>query len=180
MYKIMKRVQSLRGFTLIEMMLAIAIILMMTTLIFSTFYIVNSSHARVAVINDAKDYAALNMDSINRLVVNSEQIKLTDPVPTDYTKLYYDDSVLKYGTGEIAFEQYKLADGRPKWRIKSTYKGVGLMLSVRLDVYDNSTSNLSDVAAHPYYTLTRSIYLPNNNEEIVGTGSDLYYKIPVF
>jgi len=176
MYKIMKRVQSLRGFTLIEMMLAIAIILMMTTLIFSTFYIVNSSHARVAVINDAKDYAALNMDSINRLVINSRQIKLTDPGTTDYTKLYYVNSVLKYGADNTAFsyEQYKLADGiTNKWLIIPTYKGVGLMLSVRLDVYDNSTSNL-------YYTLTRSIYLPNNTEKIVGTGSDLYFIDPIF
>lgn len=168
MRKISKNNYSKRAFTLIEMMLAIAISMLFVSLIFATFYIVNSSHAKVAVINDAKDFASLNMNAVSNMIINSDYILLSNvPISTydtrDYLSAFYDSSTsskLLYGTtasSAVAFsyDQYTVTGGTVKWKISPSFsKDSAHSVKVNLDIIDNSTGTV-------YYTLTKTIFLAN-------------------
>lgn len=172
MRKISKNSCSKRAFTLIEMMLAIAISMLFVTLIFATFYIVNSSHAKVAVINDAKDFASLNMNAISNMIINSDYILLSnvsissDPsdVNIHYLSVFYDLSTNKLSRGTtanptvvFAYDQYKVTSGTVKWKIIPTFSiDSAHSVKVNLDIIDNSTETVT-----PYYTLTKTIFLAN-------------------
>jgi len=168
MRKISKNSCSKRAFTLIEMMLAIAISMLFVTLIFATFYIVNSSHAKVAVINDAKDFASLNMNAISNMIINSDFILLSNvSIPSDvnrnYLSVFYDSStssVLWYRTANnsgvaFTYDQYTVTGGTVKWKISPSFsKDSAHSVKVNLDIIDNSTGTV-------YYTLTKTIFLAN-------------------
>lgn len=157
-----------RAFTLIEMVLAMAITLIFVGLIFSTFYIVNSSHARVAVMNDARDFASLNMTAIENLTVNSDLIIISDsPVfsydSDEYISIYYDNTgsgILYFAKAAssspaFAYDQYKLSNGKVKWSVDASFeKDSKQSVLVTLDIIDNATGNV-------YYTLTKTLFLPN-------------------
>lgn len=164
MCKITKNMTKRRGFTLIEILLVLAIMMMFVGFVFSTFYLVNSSHANVVVINDAKDFAALNMQAISKLVVNADHIILSDnPSNNDLQyNIYYNINELYLrenagGTSSKVFEyeQYKVTGGADKWQIVPTFTKSGAMLIIRLQIIDSANT------ATPYYTLTRTLYLPN-------------------
>lgn len=184
----MRRVRSYKskklGFTLIEIVLVMAILVLMIGTFFAVFRVINISHAKVAVVNDAKDYVELNMEAITNLIVNSSKITFcTDPTwsvgvdDPNSKSLYYDslnggrDGLLYFlGKGETAtptnpiftYDQYKIGNGTTnKWYIKPTFSldttnPTNKLVKVKLDLYDNSSSSTS-----PYWTLTRSIYVPN-------------------
>lgn len=165
MCKITKSMTKRRGFTLIEILLVLAIMMMFVGIVFSTFYLVNSSHANVVVINDAKDFAALNMEAISKLVVNAEFVELSDEnsINDDYTNIYYIGNALYRKSTEIgdnslvfSYADYKVSGGGNKWRIQPTFTVSGTMLNIKLEVYDNAS-----VSTLPYYTLTRTVLLPN-------------------
>ncbi len=169
------------GFTLLEIVLVMAILVFMIGTFFAVFNIIQVSHAKVAVMNDAKDYVELNMEAITNLIVNSSKITFcTNPTwnvgvdDPNSKSLYYDSlsggkSGLLYflGKGELptdpifTYDQYKIGNGKNKWYIKPTFSldttnPTNKMVKVKLDLYDNSSSSTS-----PYWTLTRSIYVPN-------------------
>lgn len=182
MKKIIKNTKRRIGFTLVELLLVMALMLIFFGFIFSTFYLVNSSHANVVVINDAKDFAALNMDAVTTLIANAEHIVISDSKNqdiADHTDVYYTDSKLYYkfaSTEKLAFtyDQHTIADGNDKWKITSTFTKSGTMLIVRLDVVDNASSDTS-----AYYSLSRTVYLPNitKSEKIEGySGSVVTFK----
>ena len=82
-----------------------AITVLFIAITFATLYIVNTSHAHVAVMNDAKDYADLNMRAIENLLVDAVSVKLTDTPTlgsddTGYTSVFFkhDNSLIKAGT----------------------------------------------------------------------------------
>lgn len=63
------------GFTLLEMVLVIAIMLMMSVYLYSTFKVVNYSHLEVSQVNDMHDYASLNLKAIENNLCNATKIK---------------------------------------------------------------------------------------------------------
>jgi len=171
MRKIAKKMTKRRGFTLIEILLVLAIMVMFISIIFSTFYLVNASHANVVVINDARDFAALNMEAISKLVVNAEYVVLSSDSNTNkigYTNIYYNidagptynDLYIKntgvVGSPVFSYADYKVSGGGNKWRIQPTFTPSGTMLTIKLEVFDNASGS-----ATPYYTLTRTVLLPN-------------------
>lgn len=163
MRKLAKIIRNRVGFTLVELMLVMALMLIFIGFVFSTFYLVNSSHANVVVINDAKDFASLNMDAISKLVINADKVIISGTaVPSaGQTSVYFTNSVLFYSntsgaTQAFTYNQYTVAGGSDKWQILSTFTKKGTLLTVQLNVYDNATS-----PKQLYYTLTRDIYLPN-------------------
>ena len=182
MRKVNKRknhVQS--GFTLLEIVLTMAILLIFISVIYSTFYIVNASHANVAVINDAKDFAALNMQAIENLTVNANSIKIsnTDLGGGDggYSAIFFDTttkSVLTYhkdGLAAVAaftLPQYKINTTEMKWYVEATFTNPDPpkqgIVNVKLDIYDNSTKTL-------YYTLQKDLLFLNvkSTADITGT-----------
>jgi len=174
-----------RGFTLIEIVLVMAILIILLSVVFATFFIVNSSHARVAVINDAKDYAYLNMAAIENDVVNASGIILATtannfPVAgeTGYTSLYFDNGVLMRATSSsskaavFAYPQYTVttASGtKPKWGVLAAYsKNTDDTLKVNLKIIDNATSSV-------FYTLDKNIILLNITDFTGSEGAVVKY-----
>ena len=162
-----------KGFTLIEIMIAMAIMVVMMSIIWATFAIVNQSHANVVVVNDAKDFAEFNMEAIENMLANADKV-MTDNDPildgTDaglgFTKSAFFDSgngKLMYFEGAVPntaldIEQFKVTNSSGvdvnKWYIVPTFTLNGFTLNAQLEVYDSADNAL-------YYTLSRAIYLSN-------------------
>lgn len=181
------------GFTLLEIVLAMAILLIFLSVIYSTFYLVNASHARVAVINDAKDFAALNMQAIENLTTNANSIIINnDPVPTTFeageagfTVIYFktDGTLYYYKDGTAAplpafnLSQYTIKGGtQNKWSVHATFSNPSKtgIVTVKLDIIDNSTGTGS-----VYYTLEKDLLFLNisTSSGISGTsGTVLKFK----
>ncbi|MEI8200057.1 MAG: prepilin-type N-terminal cleavage/methylation domain-containing protein [Eubacteriales bacterium] len=170
-----------RGFTLVELVLVMAIMMILVSVIYATFNIINTSHARVAVINDAKDFADLNMMAIENLATDAQAVKLSSNSSLvageeNYTSIYFKaDSSLNYfvdGTSEkLAFNygQYTVNNGTQlKWAILQTQPiftspATGIV-HVKLQIVDNSSGNV-------YYTLEKDIIMINITSPSGITGS---------
>ncbi len=183
------------GFTLIEILIAMAIMVVMMTIVWGTFLIINTSHANVVVVNDAKDYAELNMTGIANMLANADLVKASSyPAVTinateageGYTKsayfdptssdlMYYNGGVLTVG---IHFDQFTVVDSatgvsKNKWIVRPTYQINNSSITVTLQVYDNSDNEL-------YYTLTRTIFMPNVKTTTTGSGDVLKIRTKSF
>ena len=183
------------GFTLIEILIAMAIMVVMMTIVWGTFLIINSSHANVVVVNDAKDYAELNMTGIANMLANADKVKAAsypnitinatdagegytksayfDPTSSDL--MYYDGVTLKTG---IHLDQFTVKDSstgtsKNKWVIKPSYQINNSTITVTLQIYDNSDNTL-------YYTLTRTIFMPNVKDTSTGSGDVLKIRTKTF
>lgn len=173
MHKIAKNSTKKSGFTLIEIVLVMAILVILLSVVYATFYIINSSHARVAVMNDAKDYAYLNMAAIENLVTNANGIILTTTATkyplageVGYTSLYFNNGALMSATSSTAtaivftYPQYTVNTSGgvvSKWGIVSTYtRNADGTLKVKLEIMDNAVS-----PATVYYTLEKDLILLN-------------------
>lgn len=174
MKKIFRGVQKdprKKGFTLLELMIVMAIMLLFITFIFGTFYIVNASHARVAVLDDAKELATLDMNAIENLIINGNDIVIANDIAplSEHTVITFDSSSypgqLTYnnsGTDILAlgpFQQYtiKTASGGSidKWTVTAKFvKTMGNAVDVTVTLTDNATHT-------PYYRLTKTIFLLN-------------------
>ena len=160
------------GFTLIELVLVMAITVIFVAIIFAVFSIVNTSHARVAVLNDAKDFASLNMQAIENLTSDAIEVELLS-APTSqagcvtvyFTNLptskegvleYLDDS----GTHRaFDYGQYSIGNNVSKWSILTTQPiftatSTTGVIHVNLQVVDNSTNKV-------YYTLSKDLIFLN-------------------
>jgi len=193
MRKTVKNSTNPHGFTLIEIVLVMAILLILLSVVYATLFIVNSSHAQVAVINDAKDYAYLNMAVIEKNIVNANDIILS---PTnsllageaEYTSLYFSinivgvpDGVLmrdtsSASTAAFTYPQYNVSTSsgtKTKWNVNATYSwNPDDTLKVNLKIFDNATKSV-------YYTLEKDIILLNitDSTKISGApGTVVKYK----
>ncbi|MBN1892371.1 MAG: type II secretion system protein [Clostridiales bacterium] len=182
-----KSTHSKKAFTLLEIILAMAIMVIVIPMVFGTFYLIYRSHAEVTVLNDAKDYASLNVLAINNLVENASSAKASGSFEgANYmAAIYVKDGELwvTSGSGDTqAFDypQYTLADGTKKWDIGVSFSVLPPTKTIKytVTVYDNANPGV------PYYTLDTSIYLPNGNRngtELLeaSSGSWLNYSNPV-
>ena len=175
-----------RGFTLLEIMLVMSIIVIFSSIIYATFYIVNTSYARVAVLNDAKDFAAMNMQAIEANLVNANFVLLSDSpslsqATTDHL-LVVDATGLKLNNASgshvvLPYSKYKVSKGNvniDKWTLSTTYTKSGTSILITISVMDNAKP-----AAPAFYTLTKTIFLPNITvANITGnaSGTCIYYK----
>jgi len=193
MRKISKKRSHVRsGFTLLEIVLTMAILLIFLSVIYSTFYIINASHAKIAVINDAKDFAAINMQAIENLTINANTVKIsstsalgagdagctaiyyvTDATTKESVLYYHKDGFLE--TKAFSLSQYTINKGaNKKWSVRATFtnpsqKGV---INVTLEIIDNSTGSV-------YYTLSKNLLFLNvkASSDISGDTSGLVLKI---
>lgn len=108
---------SKKGFTLVEMMLAIAIIMLISGLFVSLIIAVKDSFYRVYNDDDSSDYAALYAQALENQVLYDTQNGNTRTYhmsATDYI-LVTDDDVDSFGFRSMnAFNKNK--DGKLKWR----------------------------------------------------------------
>jgi|GEM_PF-657426 len=186
------------GFTLIELVLAMAITMLFLTVAFATFYLINTSHARVAVINDAKDFAVLNMQAIENLTADADAITLSNSSAigasdNDKIAVYFvynstsKESTLYYQVaGELAqkafktYDQYTINEGAAKkWSVvdstsdpifsKTSTKGI---VHVKIQIRDNSTGDIA-------YTLNKDLIFLNidSASSILGaSGNTIKFK----
>lgn len=75
--------KSRLGFTLLEMVLVLAIMMIMSVYLLSTFKIVNYSHIKVSAVNDMHDYASLNLNAVSNALCNSTSIKTGSSISCD-------------------------------------------------------------------------------------------------
>ncbi len=193
MIKICKK-SGKRGFTLIEMLITLAIVMILISYVFATFYIVNSSHAETIVLNDAKDYAELNMKAIKNLTINASNVILSNTSAlqageSGYTSVYIvtngttKDSVLYYlkdgspETKAFDYSQYTAGAGLKKWSINPTFSKVSdSSIHIKLEIIDNASKKT-------YYILESDLALNNasGSTSITGTsGSVIKVKNPTF
>lgn len=162
------------GFTLLEMVLVIAILLMISGYIVSTFTIVNRSHLRVTTVNDMHDYASLTLRAIENNICNATKIAASGS----------DGHTISCGSGDTAvkldgnpilsnFQQYKAqaANGtiKDKWELTMTYSvnQAKKLVTVTITLKDNYTGNVS-------YTDSKTIYCPSC-KSMAGSGSTLWF-----
>lgn len=164
MHKKAKDCQKRHGYTLVELVLVMAILLILFGIIYATFSIVNNSHARVAVLNDAKDYAYMNLAYIEKEVANANGIILSQATAAAYYPLagevgyksvYYNswvlhDGILRTATSAssaavlFAYAQYTVSTStgtKAKWEAAPTYsKNLDGTLHIKLEILDNAKS----------------------------------------
>ena len=63
--------KSRKGFTLLEVVLAIAIMMLTASVFFSLILVVVKSHTNVVAANDMADFAMLNGRAIENAIINS-------------------------------------------------------------------------------------------------------------
>ena len=113
MKKVFKSNKILRsGFTLLEMVLVIAIMLIMSTYLYSSFKVVNYSHLKVAVVNDMHDYASLTLHAIENHLINATSIGEGQSI-----KLSGDSSKVLINEADAlpGFQQYHVGGTAAKW-----------------------------------------------------------------
>ena len=105
---------SRKGFTLLEMVLVLAIICMMSFYLFSTFKVVNYSHLKVAVVNDMHDFASLNLQAISNALCNSTSVSAGSNIKVDGSGDFValnSDNILP------GFVQYHVGGVQAKWGV---------------------------------------------------------------
>ena len=102
------------GFTLLEMVLVLAIICMMSFYLFSTFKVVNYSHLKVAVVNDMHDFASLNLQAISNALCNSTTVSSGSNIKVDSSG----DFVVLNGSNILpGYVQYHVGGTQAKWGV---------------------------------------------------------------
>jgi prepilin-type N-terminal cleavage/methylation domain-containing protein len=172
-----------KGFTLLELVLAMAIMLIVVPFVFGTFYIINVSHANVTLINDAKDYAALNGRAIENILINAKAVSVSSsssPV-AGYNVLSFnsDGTMLLNGVAAFTYDHYKVKDGTQKWILAVTFSldAGSKTINYNIQVKDNTK------AGKPVkYTLNSSVYLPSAQADLLlgTTGTVVKFYEPTF
>jgi prepilin-type N-terminal cleavage/methylation domain-containing protein len=174
MRKSSSRPDKQTGFTLLELMLVMAIMVLFISFIYGTFYIVNASHARVAVLNDAKEVAALQMTAIENMIINADDVVISDSSSAlaDHTVITFDaEGNLTYnGTPAFTIDQYKIkttSDNKNKWDVTATFAKSAATSSVVVTVIIKDRSKDPPTV---FYKLEKTILLLNVKNEV---GSDI-------
>ena len=110
------------GFTLLEMVLVMAIMVIMSAYLYATFRVVNYSHLEVTVVKDMHDYASLNLQAIANNLCNATSI--TKDSSTKNFGLSNDASYVTLNNANIlpGFTQYHAGNGKAKWGVTLKFK----------------------------------------------------------
>ncbi len=166
------------GFTLLEMVLVIAIMMMMSFYLYSTFKVVNYSHLKVTVVNDMHDYASLTLKAIENHLCNATEITVGSDITVD--DMHNEYVLINSSNALPGFTQYHTGSGKAKWglSLKFTTDVASKTVTVVLEMTDNAYPS-SGVA----YTDTTVIYLaaakPENIATITGASSIGFSTDPV-
>ena len=134
------------GFTLLEMVLVLAILCMMSFYLFSTFKVVNYSHLKVAVVNDMHDFASLNLHAISNALCNSTTVGSGSNIEVDDDG----DNVLLNGSKILpGYVSYHVGGTVNKWGVslKITTYPDSKVVKVAIELTDRAQP-ASGVAYH--------------------------------
>lgn len=182
----MKRLSRSRhhclGFTILELVLAMAIMLIVVPFAFGTFYIISVSHAEVALVNDAKDFATLNANALENILINSDGIIVSNSTSpeTGYAVISFntDSELLVDGATVFDYTPYKLKDGTLKWDLDVSFELDAVNKIVKYTILVRDNAKLS----HPImYSLRGSVYVLSANPSLLAgtTGDIVKFSRPV-
>lgn len=178
------------GFTLLELMLVMAIMVLFISFIYGTFYIVNASHARVAVLNDAKEVAALHMTAIENMIINAEDVVISDSASAlaDHKVITFSPLSELTVDGSIIFtiDQYTInttSSNNNKWDVTATFVKSAATSSVDVTIIIKDRSKDPPTV---FYQLKKTILLLNVRNDVGSeitagiTGHVIKCKYPTF
>ncbi len=142
------------GFTLLEMVLVMAIMLICFTYLVSTFQIVTKSHTSVAMINDMHDFASMNLKAIANCLCNA-----TDFSVSDHTIAVGGmGDCVEYDSNNLlpSYNQYKGNQNGHRWRVvlSFTTHSSTKIVDVEINLYDTMEGNVRA------FTDRMSVYCP--------------------
>ena len=154
---------SRRGFTLLEMVLVMAIMVIMSAYLYATFRVVNYSHLEVTVVNDMHDYASLNLQAIANHLCNATSV--TSENSTKNFAVSGDGSSVTINNAELlpGFIQYHTGNGTAKWgvQLKFSSNPGAKTITVEIALTDNAVP-----ASGVVYKDSITIYCPSCNGTI--------------
>ncbi len=106
-----------KGFTLVELMLAIALIALISTLFISLMVAIKESYQRTYNANDATDYAQLYAQAIENVILKDTQRNVASGSTFVYQVNGTDSTLMVNGTPIFQLEQMTNRDGVVKWNI---------------------------------------------------------------
>lgn len=138
-----------RAFTLVELMLAIAIIVLISSLFLSLMISIKDSYFNVYNSNDSTDYAQLYAQAIENMILRDTQRNVATGSTIVYQIDSSDSTFLVNGNPAFTLEQMKNQSGDVKWNIyidkSGTYfdEGSGMFhyKFIFVDGYDNEFGN---------------------------------------
>jgi prepilin-type N-terminal cleavage/methylation domain-containing protein len=173
----MRRIyKNRRGFTLVEMMLSLAIIAIIFGLTTALMVSISDSFTMTYNLNDASDYAVLYGYGIeNSVIAQVSQKKSSTWVVGDYTAEGVSEKSILMCNGEPVFLPHQMKTKESgtgnvvdKWIIKMFFKTEGSMVSYVVLVYDNYCNPTKPLM----YKYEGSFWLPHSTADIkVDTGS---------
>lgn len=146
-----------RAFTLVEVMLAVAIIALTAGIFFSLILVVMKSHVNVVTTNDVADFALLNARALENTVVNAKTIgEGSNKISVQGNKL------CKNGTPLFDLDQYKVEPGdQDKWQMTFNYEiNENGLCTYSINLKDNSSTAVEGLNKYNY-TYNGSVYVPH-------------------
>ena len=145
-----------KGFTLVEVMLAIAIMVMTAGVFFSLIVVVMKSHLNVVNTNDCEDFALLNARAFENAVINAKEVGSGSNVIS-----VSGNQLCKNGAPLFDLEQYKIEPGhQDKWTVEFEYnlsdKGV-CEYTIKLSDNTGAISNVNNYV----YEYNNTFYIPH-------------------
>lgn len=161
-----------KAFTLVEMLLAVAIFIMSIAIFFSVIVLVVKSHNNVSSINDLADYAMLNGKAFENTIQNAKKLGSGSNV----IDVNASNQLCLNSAPLFNLEQYKtIPDGsQNKWTLSFTYeiKANGVVDYV-FTVKDTSIPSMDGLYVENGYDYAGSVYVPHlkATDITVGGGS---------
>lgn len=163
-----------RAFTLVEVMLALAIMALTIGVFFSLILVVMKSHSNVVATNDIADFAMLNAMAFENTVINAKTVGTGDKT------ISVKGNKLCVGNEPICdLKQYQVNPGpKDKWEMdfkcsisKSGYCEYTITLSDNADY-----TGISGMANHKGYTYNGCVYIPHAKATEVTDSSSFTYS----
>lgn len=151
-----------KGFTLLEMMLAIAIILLISGLFLGLILAVHESFYRVYNDDDSTDYAALYSQALENQILYDIQNNVSRSYYVNSDYILVTNSGDTFGFGDI-FNFNKNKDGLVKWRIylEAEYEPSSHVLNYTIYVVDNYFHPEQNKLVQQY---SSSLWIPYHDE----------------
>ncbi len=149
--------KSRKGFTLLEVVLAIAIMMLTASVFFSLILVVVKSHTNVVAANDMADFAMLNGRAIENAIINSKSVGDSG----GKTIKVKGNRVCKGATPLLSMEQYEIIPSNDKWEISVSFKSDAATRTVYYTVTLKDQANKIDGVNKYTYTYSGSVYIPH-------------------
>lgn len=168
-----KIIKNKRGFTLVEVMLAVAIIALTIGVFFSLILVVMKSHVNVVTTNDCADFALLNAQAFENTIINAKQV---GGKGDHYIAVGTGNKLCMDGSPLFDLDQYKVEPGpKDKWKMAFNYTlDENGLCEYTITLTDNGPSSIPGLNNYVYH-YNGSVYIPHC-EANAGSGDKLYFS----